>query len=438
MDLLKISKNGRFISKNGDTPFFWLADTAWELFHKLDREEAELYLNSRSERKFNVIQAVALAENDGIRTGNAYGRKPFLENSQGEYDPTLPDLSSGGAEDQYDYWKHVDFVVEKAGELGMFIGFLPTWGDKFNEKYGKGPEVFNVSNARIYGRWLGARYKNNPNIIWIMGGDRPLETAKHFEVVRAMAEGIKEGDEGKHIMTLHPVGRSASSYAVHDEKWLDFNMIQTGHCNVDREVYTYVEKDYGMVPVKPTVNGEPLYEDHPIDFKPENGYFNDADVRRSAYWSVFSGAMGHTYGHHCIWYMNKDQGKEYFAMHWKKAILRPGASQMQHLRTLMESKPYFERVPDQGLIAENYIGLNHLQATAGKSYAFIYSPNGLTMKVNMGRISGSTVKASWFNPKDGTTQFIDKFDNNGTIEFTPPSSGSGNDWVLILEDGEII
>ena len=99
---------------------------------------------------------------------------------------------------------------------------LPTWGDKFNKAWGKGPVIFDEDNARVYGRWLGQRYKDKPNIVWVLSGDRPLITSRHFGVINSMAEGLAEGDEGRHIKTFHPVGGHSSSYHVHEEEWLDF------------------------------------------------------------------------------------------------------------------------------------------------------------------------------------------------------------------------
>jgi len=330
IQLLKISDNGRFIVKEDGTPFFWLGDTAWELFHKLNREEAEEYLSNRAKRRFNVIQAAALSEFEGITTENAYGRLPLLKNNLGEYDPTMPDLSG-----DYSYWDHVDFIVDKAAELGLYIGFLPTWGDKYNLAWGKGPVIFNKNNARIYGQWLGERYKDRANIIWILGGDRPLEKEEHYDIIRAMAEGLAQGDGGRHLITFHPPGGTSSSSFVHNEKWLSFNMIQSGHSfNVLN--YIKVEEDYKLMPVKPVLDGEPCYEDHPINFKPENGYFNNFHVRRAAYWGVFAGGFGHTYGHHSIWSMTT-KPTDYFILTWKEAIDRPGGNQMQYLRNLIES-----------------------------------------------------------------------------------------------------
>jgi len=423
---LKVSDNKRFLTLGDGSPFFWLGDTAWELFHKLNREEAELYLKNRAERKFSVIQAVALAEFEGVTTDNAYGRRPLKTNSDGKIDPTLPDLDG-----DYHYWEHVDYIVDTAAALGLYIAFLPTWGDKYNLAWGKGPEIFNSNNAKVYGQWLGDRYKDRTNIIWVLGGDRPLVNKSHFDINNAMAEGLKMSVKDQQLITFHPNGGISSSHHVHDEAWLDFNMIQSGHGQGERENYLLVQADYNKTPIKPTLDAEPCYEDHPRGFKAYQGYFDEADVRTAAYYAVFSGGFGHTYGHHSIWSMTTEP-EDYYIMHWKDAILRPGAGQMQHVRTLMESRSFLYRVPDQGLIAKNYTGANYMVATRGEDYAMIYFPNGLKAKIVMGVIQGKLIKAAWYDPRTGQSITIGEFENTGEVEFTPPISGRGNDWVLVL------
>ena len=144
---LRVSDNHRYLVTADNKPFFWLGDTAWELFHRLTREETEKYLRDRAEKKFTVIQAVVLAEMDGLNIPNAYGETP-LENN----DPTKPREA---------YFQHVDFVIDKANQFGLHIALLPTWGDKvFKDRWGVGPEIFNPNNARVYGKWIGNRYKN--------------------------------------------------------------------------------------------------------------------------------------------------------------------------------------------------------------------------------------------------------------------------------------
>ncbi|MDR0495738.1 MAG: glycoside hydrolase family 140 protein [Treponema sp.] len=439
---LKVSPDGRFIIKEDGAPFFWLADTAWEIFHKLTREEALEYLATRATQQFSVIQAVTVCEFDGLNVPNSYSRTPFLKNKSGEFDPALPDIAG-----EYSYWDHVDFIIDTACSLGLYIGFLPTWGDKFNLLWGKGPVIFTPENAYVYGKWIGARYKDRGNIVWIMGGDRSLENDTHRQIVNNMAKGIKESTGGRHLMTFHPWGNSSSSDFVQNEPWLDFNLLQSGHDIGRVKNHALVQKDYALSPVRPVIDGEPRYEDTLISvnakFDAENGFFDDWDARVMAYWAMLSGACGHTYGHHSVWSFYKGASDlsdffppGYFLMDWRAALHRPGAEQMRHLKGLILSRPFMELVPCQELLAGNYSGMHHIAAAKGKKHAFIYTPSGLEMKIKMGILEGRSILAYWFNPKKGGYTFVGLKKNEGIITFSPPSSGRNNDWVLVLDATE--
>jgi len=429
---LKVSENKRFIVHADGTPFFWLGDTAWELFHRLNRQEVDNYLENRRQRRFTVIQAVALAEMDGLNAPNAYGQRPLIDK-----DPTKPNEA---------YFKHVDYVVNKAQDKGIYIGMLPTWGSNWNKKWGVGPEVFTPANAEVYGQWLGSRYKDKPNIIWILGGDRPIENDTHRQIIRAMAQGLRKGDGGRHLITFHPPGGSGSAQWFHDEDWLDFNMRQNGHVAEFTGRYDQTRVDYDRTPIKPVLDGEPLYEDHPVSFDAKKlGHSVAADVRRPLYWDLFSGAFGHTYGHHSVWQMwqpDRDPINNPL-MPWYDAINQPGAAQMQHARALLESRPFLTRIPDQSVIVTDRVptsvpGAGRYQFVATRdgssSYAMVYSPIGRAFKVRMDVISGSNVKAWWFNPRTGQASEIGTFPNTGTREFLPPDAGEYLDWVLVLDD----
>ncbi|MBI4926671.1 MAG: DUF4038 domain-containing protein, partial [Anaerolineae bacterium] len=140
--------SGHFLITQSGQPFFWLGDTAWELFHRLNREDAEKYLETRRKQGYNVIQAVILAELDGLHTPNAYGHIPLLGD-----DPTRPNEN---------YFKYVDEIIRLAAKKGLYIGLLPTWADKVDGRsgWGIGPVIFNPENARIYGKYLGQRYQD--------------------------------------------------------------------------------------------------------------------------------------------------------------------------------------------------------------------------------------------------------------------------------------
>ena len=429
---LKVSDNQRFLVREDGAPFFYLADTAWELFHRLDREQSERYLRNRAQKGFTVIQAVVLAELDGLNTPNAFGHRP-LENN----DPARPNEA---------YFAHVDWVVNQAQELGLYVGMLPSWGDKWNRGEGRGPEVFTPENAAAFGRFLGRRYRDKP-IVWILGGDRPPETERHKQVIRAMAAGLREGDGGAHLRTFHPPAPDSSSKWFHGERWLDFNLRQNGHTIEFTGRFDQTRSDYDRRdPVRPVIDGEPAYEDHPISFKAgELGYTTAADVRRPLYWNLFSGAAGHAYGHHSVWQMYA-RGRDPVngpLMPWHEAIDQPGAAQMQHGRRLIESRPYLTRVPDDSVIVPASVpasvpgaGIRRFVATRDTdgSYAMVYAPVGRPFTVRMNVIRGSRVKAWWFNPRSGSAEVIGEFRNSGERVFHPPDPGELLDWVLVLDD----
>jgi hypothetical protein len=433
---LKVSDNHRYLVQEDGRPFFYLGDTAWELFHRLNRDEASRYLNDRARKGFTVIQAVALAELNGLTDPNPYGHLPLVEN-----DPARPDLRDGP---ENDYWDHVDFIVNKAESLGLHIGFLPTWGDKWNKKWGAGPEIFTPQNAETYGEWLGKRYAEKP-VIWIVGGDRPVENDRHREILAALAKGLRLGDGGRHLITFHPPGGEGSATWFHDATWLDFNMRQNGHVT-EYGRYALTRRDYDRQPIKPVLDGEPVYEDHPVSFNAkEFGHSLAADVRRPLYWDLFSGACGHTYGHHSVWQMYDATRAPINnpLQPWHEAIDQPGASQMQFGRQLLESRPFLTRIPDDSVIVPDKVptaipgaGLRRLAATRDEqgSFAMVYVPAGRSFRVRMDKLSGPLVRAWWFNPRSGESTLIGEFPSQGERKFDPPLPGELSDWVLVLDD----
>lgn len=431
---LKVSDNRRFlVTETADgrpgQPFFWMGDTGWELFHRLKREEAEKYLKRRAEQGFTVIQAVVLAEFDGLRTPNPYGRVPFYND-----DPSKPNE---------EYFRHVDDVISMAEKHGLYIALLPTWGDKlFKNTWGAGPEIFNPTNARAYGEWIGKRYRDRTNLIWVLGGDRnPREGTQDVEVWRQMAAGVQAGVGGadRALMTYHPQPSQTSSSSpwFHEDAWLDFNMLQTGHCR-DTPVWDLIQGDYAKATVKPTLNAEPIYEDHPVCFNANDlGHSGAYDCRKAAYLSLFAGGFGHTYGCHDIWqFYDKTREPVNRPLNvWSDALELTFANQVKHVRTLMQSRPLLERVPDNSLVVSNYCNAERVQATRGKDYVMVYSAQGKPIQLNLDKkISGARLKGYWFDPRKGETKEAGTFDNRGQQTFTPPTSGQGQDWVLVLDD----
>ena len=413
---LRVSSDGRHLVQSNGKPFFWLGDTAWELFHRTTRDEAELYLEDRRRKGFNVVQAVILAELGGLRVPSSNGDLPLIDNN-----PAAPNEA---------YFRYVDDVVGMAERKGMYIGLLPTWGDKFNKKWGEGPEIFTPENALAYGEYLGRRYAGR-NVIWILGGDRNPENEKHLAIVRAMAEGIEAAAGGGQLMTYHPQGGSRSWEWFQSDPWLDLNMFQSGHGERDSHNFRYTLEGRALQPVKPVLDGEPRYEDHPINWKPELGWFDEFDVRQAAWWSVLSGAAGHTYGDHNIWQMwQPGRGPISSARTpWKQALTHVGSAHMGIMKRMVERHGFGQLEPAQHLLVNEGKGAAHQRAARSRDgrYVLVYTPLGEDVAIRPERLAG--MRARWFDPRSGAWAAAQ---GNGRFD-APGSPARGNDWVLVLE-----
>ncbi|MFD2731354.1 glycoside hydrolase family 140 protein [Pedobacter alpinus] len=435
---IKIHPESRYFETNSGKPFFWLGDTGWLLFKKLSREEVVAYLDNRAEKQFNVIQVMGIHE---LSVANFYGDSALINKNIEAPKVTEGDNFKNSTE--YDYWDHVSYIIDEAEKRNIYIAFVPIWGGAV--KSGK----VKASQAVKYANFLVDRFGKKPNIIWMNGGD--IRGSEYTEVWKSIGQTIRSRDS-LHLMTYHPRGRTSSADWFHNEKWLDFNSFQSGHRRYDQDTsknelrhygednWKYVLETYDTKPAKPILDAEPSYEAIPEGLHDSlEVRWTDAAVRRYAYWSVFSGAAGFTYGHSAVMQFHKpDQGAgSYGVRNWEfytRALNDPGAGQMQFLKKLMLSKPYFDRIPDQSIIANQKGKYNYLMATRGKDYAFVYTWTGRELNVNMGKINGVKVKASWFKPTDGTQTAIAEVDNNGIKSFNPPGEEKdGNDWVLILE-----
>ena len=422
---LQISNNKRYIVHEDGTLFFYLGDTAWELFHRLNREDAEIYLENRKQKQFTVIQAVVLSEMDGLHTPNMFGDYPLFDD-----DPLKPNET---------YFCYIDEVIRLAAQKGLYIGLLPTWGDKLQLLgHGIGPVIFTPENAYLYGKWIGSRYKDSPNIIWINGGDRE-GGGNNYSIWDALAKGIKESDTN-HLMTFHPLGGGgghSSSEWFHRSDWLDFNLAQSGHEYRNLPNYRIIENDYVLLPTKPCMDGEPRYEDHAVNWKPEElGWFDDYDVRQAAWWALLAGACGHTYGCHGIWqfYTPERVPIGHNRHYWYDVIDLPGSFQMAHVRKLLESRPWLYRIPDQFVLRHPGEGIEHQQAARGEQYIIVYLPVGGECNLNLDSLDGKELRSAWYDPRTGEFVSSEQVTNRGWQRFMAPSSGRDNDWVLVIDD----
>jgi hypothetical protein len=482
LEPLRVSENGHYLAKPDGTPFFWLGDSAWDLFQRLDRAEVDHYLKDRADKGFTIIQA-AIGGGGSHQGPNRDGDEPFLDR-----DPTRPNER---------YFAHVDWVVARARHYGLRMAIFPYWAGAFHMRSGEPSSpthvVFEPGSARTYARWLGRRYRHG-GVSWIFGGDaNPLwPTAIRFQadaagisrrapersdmrardwrpLYDAMAEGLREGEGRPPFITYHPscctfpgMPKPLTSVLFAGRPWLTMNMIQSSHYERPPEEvhgemvgfsfgwqgtmnYEPISYEFSSTPTKPVIDGEPRYEDLGKDNDATNvatkGYWTGYDARNAAYHAVFAGAAGHAYGNHAIWQFadpkrNRVDQPISPALTWREALQRPVSGQLRHLKALMLSRPYFTRVPDQSLIVGDAgTATAHIGSTrdALGRYAMIYLPHGQKVTIDLSRLAGPTV-AWWFDPRNGVAERISGvFAASRSEVFVPPSSGKEDDWVLVLD-----
>jgi hypothetical protein len=417
---LKVSGNGRYFVNQDGRPFFYLGDTCWLLFQRLNRAEVDEYLKDRAGKGFTVIQAYVirgLGERHPDGNRSLLGATPFLDRN-----PTRPNEA---------FFKNVDYVVNRANELGLVMGLVTAKSWHVNKHAEK---VFNEKNAYTFGKFLGKRYKNNA-VIWYPGGDSA--PGKDEAVWVAMARGVKDGSGGTHLVSYHGNGQSSSSFWFHKAPWLDFNSIQSGH-GWAAKTYRFVDKDYALRPTKPTVDMEPPYENHPTGARSPR--IDSHQVRKAAYWNMLAGAAGHGYGALDLFWLYKDSDGPFPRngfQPWRKAMEYEGARQVGLMRRLFELRPWYKLVPDQSVIAAGLgDGEELVRAARAEDGSFViaYMPTGKPVRIKMEKLSGKAVKAQWYDPRKGTWRSIGVYANTGEREFTAPSQGAKEDWVLVLED----
>ncbi len=366
----KLHVGGRFLLKEDNTPFFLLMDTAWFL-PRVTNAEVDRYLADRAAKGFTGVLITCSYHND-VYFGAEH---PFIGDDSATPNPA--------------FWSHIDHIVTQAESDGLYVVLTIMWSDDYLAYFAR---FADTTKARNLGTFVGTRYRANNNVVFCVAGefnDTPGWTKRFYDSV---AQGLRAGDLGNHLITIHPATSNASTFQ--NDKLIDFNMIQSHHWNDSTahglaENYDLIAGDYAASPVKPTMDAE-----------------SDPD-----------GGVPATL--------------------WSNNLNSPGAMQMRYLRGLIESHSFLSSIPDQSLVTAGIgIGLDHVQASRASDgrYALIYIPRGTGITVNMSKLS-SSITASWFKPRDGSSSPIGRYPNVKTQLFTPPTSGTGNDWVLVLETG---
>jgi hypothetical protein len=409
-----ISGSHRHITLDGK-PFFWLGDTVWLLSQLPTNEELEIYLKTRAEQGFTVIQFTAVMGEErvwGTLRKTTRGDLPFLNGDVSR--PATTEGNDPKNEDAYDYWDHLDHVLNRIHTYGLraaLVTYFVGW-------QGEGYKFLTPQKAHGYGKFLGQRYATQPEIIWILGGDNTPNTPEKKEVWNLVAKGIAEGvsgseDYSKVLMTYHINGGASSSQIFHDADWLDFNMAQTW--DAYGEIYRMVRRDYDRTPPKPCGLGEGAYEDGPqYPTKPINALV----IRKQANWSFFAGGY-HTYGNGNVWHF--DTVKNESTEPWKEALRSAGAESLRHTKAFLESIEWWRCVPDDKLISEGKgdrtrnVALLNTESNA----VAVYLSSTVPIQLSFEHLRQGEYNGKWVNPATGQELRVDLFSERRK-SFDPP------------------
>ena len=428
---MELKTRGRHFYLDGE-PFFWLGDTAWLLFSRLSREEASVYLKNRAAKGFNVIQAT-LVHHGGFATLD--GKRALIDD----------DFARPAKEG---FWEHALSIVREAAGLGMFMALLPSWGSF--AKDGK----LNKDNAHGYVRFLAETFGKEENVIWLLGGDVRGDAAK--DVFELMGSEFKRLCPDR-LVGYHPFGRCDSSMWFSKSPWLDFNMFQSGHRDYtqknlgawdDNDVfygednYNYVLNDLKNCPDRPTLDGEPGYELIPHGLHdPTQPRWLAYDVRRYAWWSVLSGAAGHTYGDNSIMQFHKPGFKgSYGPLNtWDEALHDPGSGQMRHLKELMLRYGFASGKEASGYIVGNGEKHFHKAALLTPAAFIAFSPEEEDIRVNAAALPFESPVCSLFDPVSGAKSYLGRLEKTADARIVFPDRRDGTqDWGVIVEEAEAV
>jgi len=412
----KISSNKRYLVDQNNIPFFIQSDTPWALFVGLTTEDAEIYLEDRRQKGFNSV-TVNLIEHWFNRNKTAYPGSSYNQYGQFPFMNFLSDSIPDFTTPNDKYFAHVDTIIHIALKKRIQVMMTPSYTGYINLKEGWYKEV--VANGkercREYGRYLGKRYADFPNIIWIMDGDRNPDSISK-PIIREMVAGIKEFDN-KHLITSHCHPSNSSRDHWEGDSWLDLNAVYT--YNWMAYVHQRCLENYQRIPVMPCFLFETAYE--------KEHRYTPAQIRAEMYWGWLCTIAGQQFGNGKIWM---------FADGWKDELEAVGSWDQLRLKKLVDSRDWPNLVPDykHEVVTEGFGEKDNYVAcafTVNKETIIIYLPENATpIKVDMTKIGGKKAKCIWYNPQTGESVLIGMFTTMGLKTFEKPDK---NDWVLILE-----
>ena len=429
---VRLSEDRRFLTWANGSPFFWLADTAWNGVLRSNEADWQRYLTARSNQGFSVVQFVSTQWRGAME---ALGDERAFEGT--DRITIFPD-----------FFRSREARIAAINEAGLVAAPVILWAVWDSDPGWALAEADAIRLARyIVARW-GAY-----QVVWFLGGDGNYlgERAERWRTIGRALFG-KPVEERDRLVTMHPGGQTWVGDLFRQEPWYDFIGYQSGHGSSDEHLRWLVEgppaQKWDGDPVLPVVNLEPNYEGFP-SYHTDRG-FTDYEVRRAAYWSLLlSPPAGISYGTNPIWVWPEapevPDGHASIGLvePWDKGLLLPGIHSMTILRAFFEVTPWWSLRPAPVMLAEqpgtdDPTSFIAAAKTQDGTQGVLYLPKGGTIPLKLESLPLSSV-IRWFDPRLGRwtdTHVLSKEANGGgTVQVTAPDE---QDWLLVITAGESV
>jgi hypothetical protein len=421
---LKQSTNRRYLVDQANMPVLLVGDSPQALMVNVTTNEAAMFFADRSALGFNTVWVNLLCSTyTGGRADAATrdGIRPFTTNlpTAVTHDLTKPNEA---------YFARADDMIRLAAQQGIQMLLDPCETGSFLSVM-----LANGTNrCRAYGQFLGRRYRDVPNLIWMSGNDfQDWRTPASDAVVRAVALGILDEDTN-HLHTAELDYVVSSS--LDDTNWNSILGLNAAYTY--RPTYARLLQDYQRPNFLPTFLVEANYE-----FESLQGPVTTPPIlRKQEYWTMTSGACGQLYGNRYTWP---------FVAGWQDNLDTPGAMQMSYMKQFFAARAWYDLVPDiaHTVVTSNYGVFSSTSYVADNDYLtaartsdgsliVIYTPILRQFTVDLAQLRDPAI-ARWFDPSAGAFQAIpgSPLANSGSREFAPPGANADGDggWVLVLE-----
>lgn len=406
---LRLSEGNHYLVDQNNRPFFIQGDAGWYVIQRLNATETDFYLSNRCAQGFNSILLDLQSHQFGSGaesnpSADVYGHDPFTNTISGLYTNLLAVNP--------DYYTNADFVIQRAGYYGLNVFLFPLYAGYNGGAQGWYADMVGNGSNNVFqfGQFVGNRYKNASNLVWVLGGDYAMPDKS---LADALAAGIWSQDTN-HLFTAH-AGRNVSGLDFYSSSWDGLNSTYTGTIT-----YQKAWADYQRQPVAPTFLIEANYE----------VTVSALACRQEAWGAVLSGCAGHIFGNDSLWS---------YSPGWQALLSSPGATTVCNVIKLMNSRPWYNCIPDANHTAvtsgygtwgdTDYVSV--MREATGKTVIAYIPQDMMAPTVDLTKVSGPSANAWWYNPQTGEATAIGTFSTAGTQQFTPPNA---SDWVLVLDD----